>query len=253
MLVTHPPTLLHARTGRTLSHPGSVVRDFSFSSQLDPAAPGGPAFVLRRAPPPGTAGPSFARKARLAVVGPAHPLNREASFATRSPPRGKTFEKPRNCGSCRRRNRDGGRQTPCKSGTFNSCASWIAPRRSGVRVPTSSLGNSLHVGGFSASRAGYRPSPAVALVKSWSSGPADPRFAGREAQRGVVLVAGGRRIMVLSSSGVSRPANALCAMQARMSAEWRASSKNLAGGDPALDAYPPNPLLHRAASSCRVS
>jgi hypothetical protein len=68
VLVTHPPRLLHARTGRTLSHPGSVVRDFSFSSQLDPAAPGGPAFVLRRAPPPAPAGPSFARKAALAFA-----------------------------------------------------------------------------------------------------------------------------------------------------------------------------------------
>jgi hypothetical protein len=72
VLVTHPPRLLHARTGRTLSHSGSVVRDFSFSSQLDPAAPGGPAFVLRRAPPPAPAGPSFARKAgrRASAFGP---------------------------------------------------------------------------------------------------------------------------------------------------------------------------------------
>src|SRR2546421_11730868 len=66
VLVTHPPRLLHARTGRTLSHPGSVVRDFSFSSQLDPAAPGGPAFVLRRAPPPAPAMASFLRSASRA-------------------------------------------------------------------------------------------------------------------------------------------------------------------------------------------
>jgi hypothetical protein len=99
----------------------------------------------------------------------------------------------------------------------------------GGSSPPSSIANRLHAGGFAL------PGRDIARLRPWrwtSSGQVAQRIAARSrAERpweAWCWVAGGRRITVFSSSGVSRPANALCAMRARMSAEWRASSKRWA-------------------------